>query len=55
MPLSFRELRTGELHPRKLACEYGSQGAVLGVGEADLAPPSPTLLLTKHALTMLNL
>ena len=32
-----------------MACEYASQGAVLGVGEADLAPPSPTLLLTKQA------
>ena len=27
--------------------------AVLGVGEADLAPPSLTLLLTKQALSSL--
>jgi hypothetical protein len=38
---------------RKLPSKNGSQGAVLHAGEADLAPPSLTLLLTKQALTAL--
>ena len=36
--------------PKKLAREDGPREAVPRVKEADLAPPSPTLLLTKQAL-----
>ena len=36
--------------PKKLARKNGSREAVPRVKGADLAPPSPTLLLTKHAL-----
>ena len=35
---------------RNLPCKNSPQGAVPRVKEADLAPPSPTLLLTKQAL-----
>ncbi len=35
---------------KKLPSKNSSQGAVLHEGEADLAPPSLTLLLTKQAL-----
>src|SRR5829696_71579 len=37
---------------RKLPSKNSSQGAVLHEGEADLAPPSLTLLLTKQALIL---
>jgi hypothetical protein len=36
---------------RELPCKNSSHEAVLGVKEADLAPPSPTLLFTQQALT----
>jgi hypothetical protein len=36
---------------RKLPYKNSSQGAVLHEGEADLAPPRPTLSFTKQALT----
>ena len=37
---------------RKLPYKNSSQGAVLHEGEADLAPPRPTLSFTKQALTL---
>jgi hypothetical protein len=36
------------------AHKNGSHEAVLGVKEADLAPPRPTLLFTKQALSHAN-